>query len=153
MSRKRAIRGAQAAAWVILVISLYFSSEVFAQDVEAGQFYFDQAGLFRWAISGLLAIVLWYARKLDSRLEILEDRVPTNLSRKIELLDGEDKNAQSLIIMLRDQVNRDHTTKAETVEHRRRIEEELRDLRTEIREANAKQSERMEQLINVLLKK
>lgn len=149
MSRVRAVRGAVGVA-ITIVIVYCVAGAAYAQDIGQGRLDIDEPTLFRWAISALLSAVVWYARKLDKRIEQLEDRVPKNLMRKIELLDGEDKNTQSLIIMLRDQVNRDHTTKAETVEHRQRVESEIRELRQELREANNVQNTRLEQLLQAI---
>lgn len=147
---KGVVRGASTGAAFALIIALNTVATARAEDIGQGRLDIDEPTLFRWTISALLSVVVWYARKLDKRIELLEDRVPKNLMRKIELLDGEDKNTQSLIIMLRDQVNRDHTTKAETVEHRQRVEQEIRELRQELREANNVQNVRLEQLLQAI---
>lgn len=153
VSRKKVLGGLHVTTWGLFSVSMYYSSEALAASFQNTPIRLDHTEVFRWVITALLGIVLWYARKLDTKIEDLDRRVPQNLSRKLELLDGEDKNTQSLVLMLRDQVNKDHTTKAETAEHRRRIEDELREMRAEIRESNARQNERLEQLIQILAKR
>jgi hypothetical protein len=92
--------------------------------------------LFRGLVSILLGIIAWFVKKVDKRQDDIEAVVAPfkNLETRLHGLDGENKQQQQQINLLRDKINTEHPTKSETAEHRKIMEDGIREIKQELRE-------------------
>jgi len=149
MARKRYANAAAIVIFMIAIVLLVSSISAHANTISPIDGARVDVGLvLQYLVAILIAIIAWFVKKVDSRVDAIERQIAPYMYLETRLTghDNEDKQLQTQINILRDTLNTNHPTKADTAEHRRIVEAGIREIKDEIRESGRQMNQRIDAL-------